>query len=447
MERGSHRRGAESSRLRRVSALPALIALSVVGCSRAALRDRPGEGEGGAAAGGAGTGASGVGGAGTGGGGAAGFGGFGGAEGPPCDVIEWQDEVVVIPATVGGFAVRPRLVRVGVVRLALVFEAPVFDATLLASALVDPWDDWPPTVSAVDANFPSAPTWNRFPVSHAEGDSFAFAAPQGNAMALGLAEPGQNGSTFVDWPTPNEEAKTLARSNAGSYLVGRGPPTGLVVDLLPGFVPDPVPLVLGGFGCASPFVSASAVGVEDAAFLVATTADLPNDDCADPDVPGAPRFVQVWRVSASGVAPGAWFEASAPVLEVALSGRIGGAWLSYRPEGSETLHIAEVDANGNLVAELGSFGNPTYEDAVIAWFEGFAHATTYGGGADVGPFVSIEVSASAGVASATLPLVSPPGRVSVASSSDGDQFLVAFELANEGAIGLARAQCFSVSTP
>lgn len=415
----------------------------IAACSRAPLREDVASSTGDGASGVGGSGAEGVGGAGA--TGAAGMGANGGTGGvaPPCDGLVWAGDPVLVPATVGITARRPRLVRVSVVRLGLVFESAVFDATLLASAFVDPWNAWPPDVGAVDANFPLAPPWTRFAVSWGEPDRFAFAAQQAGSMVLGQATPGQNGSSFVDWPAGNDEPKALARSNAGSYLVARGPETGVVVELLPGYFPDPVPLQVGAFGCASPFVVADAVAVDGGDFLVAHTSDLPFDDCSDPDLPDLPRYVQTWRVGAGGAVPGAFFEEAVPVFDLSLSGRIGGAWLTYRADGDPTVHVLQLDEQGQVVQDFSSTGNATDRDHTIAWFDGFARATTSAG--DATGTVSLEVFDGTSLEGLEMPLMLPTGRPSIASSPDGGSFLIAVEhgLDSGSDVVLMRADCAS----
>jgi hypothetical protein len=80
---------------------------------------------------------------------------------------------------------------------------------------------------------------------------------------------------------------------------------------------------------------------------------------------GPPDVVQILRLSAGSgaIAQGGFVEEAGPVLDLGLSGRVGGVWLSYRVAGEPLLHIRDVDDDGQLGARDG-------------WF---AHATVYPG--------------------------------------------------------------------
>jgi len=420
---------------------------ALAACSRAPLREDGvgSQGDGASGAGASGAGGAGAGGAGASGTGASGMGGAGGSA-PPCSSLEWVGDPVFVPVTVGAFVMRPQLIRVGGGRLGLVFESPASDGTtLLASALVDPWDAWPPEVGPMDANFPLAPPWTRFATSVGEPDRFAFAAYAQGAMVLGQATPGENGSSFIDWPAfdGNGDVKALARSTAGSYLVARGPESGLIVELLPGYVPDLAPFPVGTFGCAVPFVVADAVPQGDGAFLLAHTSDLPFDDCLDPDLPGPPLVVQTWRVSSSGAQPGTFIEDIAPVFDLSLSDRGDGAFLTYRAEGDPTVHIFQLDELGMQVEDYSILGNASDRDHTIAWFDGFAHATTTEAVPDGLAPVRLRVFDGSTVSSVETPLSSAAGRPAIVHSPAGGSFVVAVAhgTAQNPSVALLRADC------
>lgn len=293
--------------------------------------------------------------------------GTGGAGGGPlvCPELRWAGDPVRVAVPFGGALGAPKLVRVSQARWAVAFEANDGAGRLVASfAVEDPFGAWPPITGAPDANLPTA-----LPFAVGEGDPgrFAYAASDvaGNHM-LGQAEPGQNGSTLVDWPASPAPMRFVSRSPTGAYAIGRGAgDTGLFVDLVPGFVPNPSITTVGMLGCASS-VLAEAVPSPKGGFIVANTADLAFDDCLDPDLPGPPVAAQLHHVLNGNAEQRSAFSELSPVRELRLAPRPEGAWLGIAREGSQIFAVHVVDADGYasepLVEWVGELGNDDAHD-------------------------------------------------------------------------------------
>ncbi len=310
---------------------------------------------------------AGVGGASSGASGTSSSSGTGGAGGGPlvCPELRWAGDPVRVAVPFGGALGAPKLVRVSATRWAVAFEANDGAGRLIASfAVEDPFGAWPPITGAPDANLPTALP---FAVGEGEPGRFAYAASDSaGRQLLGQAEPGQNGSTLVDWPGPVAPMRFLSRSPSGAYAIGRGAgDTGLYVDVVAAYGPNPQVGTVGMLGCAES-VLAAAVPSPKGGFLVANTADLAFDDCADPDLPGPPVVAQLHHLLDGKAEQRSAFSELSPVRELRLAPRPEGGWLGIAREGSQIFAVHPVDADGYasepLVEWVGELDNDDTHD-------------------------------------------------------------------------------------
>lgn len=377
--------------------------------------------------------------------------GAGGQGGGPlvCPELRWAGEPVRIPVGFGGAIARPRLVRVSDSRWALAFEGGDGAGKLVASVAIEaPFESWPPSVGAVDANFPTALP---FAVGPGEPGRFAFAASDltGNHL-LGQAEPGQNGSTLVDWPGGQAvPMRFVARSPSGGYAIGRGAgETGLYVDLLPGFAPAPRVTSIGMLGCAES-VLAEAVPSPKGGFIVANSADQPFDDCIDPDLPGPPVALQLHHVVDGNAEQRSAFVELSPVRELRLAEAPGGAWLGITREGSQIFAVHQVDADGYasepLVEWVGELDNDDAHDLAAIEDElalAVVRTESFDGSRSLVLAVRQGFAGFGMVSSQGLDIV-PTGAPTLGTQAGRTSLLVAFvdESQAQPAIALLRADC------
>ncbi|MEQ9321504.1 MAG: hypothetical protein RIF41_20230, partial [Polyangiaceae bacterium] len=149
--------------------------------------------------------------------------GQGGEEVPfVCPALEWAGDPVFIDLPFGNAIDNPRLVRNGDGDVVLTFDAiaNAIGHTLGSVPLGEAFAAWPPVVGTADVNFP---TQGRFAVTAGQPPTFAFAASDGTGnLALGEALPGENGSTFVAFPSGAFDVQAVARNAVDEHVVITG---------------------------------------------------------------------------------------------------------------------------------------------------------------------------------------------------------------------------------
>lgn len=394
----------------------------------------------------------------TDGGGGAGQGGAdgaGGAGGSPaavvCHQLAWAGDLAVpVELPFGNTVESPRLVPTGDGDYGLTFDA-ITDAvghTIGSFPIHQPFQSWAPILGRADLNLP---TPGPFAVTSGDPALFAFSAADGGGnLLLGQALPGQNGSSFVSFPTGAHGIHFLSR-NGGSYLTAQGVDSLVAVFGFSTLAPEVPPVPLGTLGCAAPARAASIPLGSD--FLVASAVDSPFDDCADPDLPGPPLFLQTHRVGLGrGAEPGSYVAFDAPIVEVALAPRPGGAWLGVRTANDSDFQIRTVDESTLAISEpLEHFVSIRTDTrhALVATGASFAVAALIPSdvlpGGDLvlavyqdGEFWAID----AGVLG-----VVPTGTPTLVASDDGRSLLTAFMDQGSGTTGvtLLRADCVDAS--
>lgn len=368
-----------------------------------------------------------------------------------CATLRWVGEPLRVPIPVGNDTLHaPKLVRIGANDFAVAVESEGMGGRLVASFPVrDPFGTWPPQIAVADANFPSP---GRFGIGESDTGFFGFsAADESGNLILGQAEPGQNGSTLVAFPVGAQGIHFLSRNGLGQYLVGEGDAGFLRIYGFRAFSPDAEPFALGSFGCATPRVIASAVPVLGD-FLVASAVDAPFEDCLDPDLPGPPVIAQVERLDTEGTGTqGDFLMRNAPIAELMLAPKEGGAWMGVRDEGSGTFEVYDVSSDGR-------FGDPTLH--YVSKQTVTAHALTAAGptfaiaellSANVQPGGDLILSIIVDFSTVSLRLepfgsIFPDDVPSLAASDDGRSLLLAFSAIDEGiaTVIVWRADCADV---
>jgi hypothetical protein len=420
-----------------------LLLAGLAGCgARSTLRADGGDGDGGAGGSPATSTSGGFGGAG-------GSGGSGGDDRFVCVQLSWAGDAVPISLPFAPLA-EPELVRVGPDEVALVVRGNDGAGGLVTSLRVSGAfaDGWAPTIGAADANFP---TNEVFAVGEGEPGSFAFAVgqPGSQERVLAQAEPGQNGSQFVTYFSSDGGARALARDALGSYAVARGD-VSVFVDVLDAWTPDTFVRSYGGLGCADTAPLAGVVPTSDGAFLVASTADQPFDDCSDPDLPGPPLAAHVYRLDGDAAIQGSAYSEPAPVRALALAPRQEGAWLLLARDGSPTVSLQALDDLGLAVGNPWTWTHSTASTShdLARLRRGYALATTHDAGQDAGQLLLTAVRDGAdftnfAMTSADELGVQAAGKPALLVDEERGRILVAVidATSSSGGVRLMRADC------
>ncbi len=230
------------------------------------------------------------------------------------------------------------------------------EVTITSQAFTAPFSSWPPELGANNVNFPTA---GRVAFTAFEPGELGFVATDiaSGQLVLGGTVPGENGATFLDLPLPSSPLHFAARSGLGSYLIGTGFPTFVTAHLVDGFVAPASVMRLPDFGCADMLPAAAAVALTDAdGFWLANAADLPFDNCIDPDIPGPALFVQLHRIQGGSAEPYAAVELDEPAVEIDVAASDGVVWLGVRTANSLTYDVYRDDLSTGPIASLSTEG-------------------------------------------------------------------------------------------
>ncbi|MCA9624427.1 MAG: hypothetical protein KC731_35635 [Myxococcales bacterium] len=261
--------------------------------------------------------------------GGADMGGAGGGVELRCDVLRSAGDPITLPLDGLGDPRDLTLLRLGDDRVALTFASPVggpTPTTLASLALDAAFSSWPPIVGAADVQFPS----DEVVVTRGESSSvFGFLAvdPGSLALVLGQAEPGENGSTFVDLPIFPARIHAAARGTAGGYLAALGDVTHAEALLVAGFFVDAPTLPLGPLGCADEVLVAAVADPGGGHWLASATASS-DVTCADPGPLGPRHHLHLFHATTAGLERLASLELPDPIDEIDLAPLEGGrVWL------------------------------------------------------------------------------------------------------------------------
>ncbi|MEM6791170.1 MAG: hypothetical protein AAF715_26875 [Myxococcota bacterium] len=264
-----------------------------------------------------------------GGGGAGGGGGLGaGGAGPSCDDMVWSGLPVGVGVADATTALRPRLVATSPTTTALVFELSTgggaASTELFSVPLQDAFSTWPPAVGVREVHFPLVG-----PVAVAEGEpkEVAFAAidPSPGETVLGRFEPETNGATFSGLDV-FETPVALERVSLDGFVFMGETQNILGIYSVSTVVAPPLVRPLGSLGGADRPLAAE-IETTGVAGWVVNTSDQPLDDCGEPDVPGPPRYANLWRYSVGDVTPVAALEFFEDLDDIDVAVGASGVWM------------------------------------------------------------------------------------------------------------------------
>ncbi len=385
------------------------------------------------------------GGGGDGQGASGGAGGAGGSATKGCHQLVWAGDLpVTVDLPFGNTVESPRLVMTGDGDAGLTFDAITNSVghTVGSFPIHQPFQAWPPVLGMPDLNLPTP--WP-FAVTSGDPAFFAFSAADGGGnLVLGQALPGQNGSTVVAFPTGAQGIHFLSR-NVGRYLTSQGAETSIDLVGLPALSPDATPTEIGIVGCADRAVATAIPLGGD--FLVASAVDSPFDDCADPDLPGPPLYLQTHRVGVdTGATAGSYVMFDDPIVEVSLAPRPGGAWLGVRTANDADFQIRTVDEGTLAISEpIVHFASVSTDarNTLVAAGASFAVAvivpTPTGSHLAIAVYQDGELWA---IDAGGLGVI-PTGAPTLVASDDGRSFLAGFmdEATGSTGVTLVRADC------
>lgn len=299
-------------------------------------------------------------------------GGGAGGEARQCTELAWAGPPVGIGVAAATPAVRPRVIRSSPTTTVVVFEFPAGGGgfrELYSVPVTAAFDAWPPALGAVEVHFPLVA-----PVAVSSGAvgqvAFSTLDPMGGTTILGRFEPEQNGSSFVDLPffdTPF----ALAGTPNERFVLAVGPESFMELYGVSTVVTPPLLQPIGSVGCADRPLAAEVV-VDGDDFWIANTADLPHDDCLDPDVPEAPHSFSVWRSEGSTLTPTASGTLPEPLVDIDLAVANSVQWVGvqdvlgrystygYGPQGTGV--ALDLPPSSAATYDLGVMGS----DALIA---------------------------------------------------------------------------------
>lgn len=381
--------------------------------------------------------------------------GEGGAEGggPPstaCDRLVWAGDAALVGGDVAVAARHPQLVSLGDDRVALAYVEvePDGDAAMHHRA-VEAWGVWPPVVSApAERGVEIRLVEPAIAVAPVDADALAFAVSSDPSnIALGRARPGDPARVITMIVRTTPAVRWLSEPLAPDlHLVGHGPASALLVDLVPLDGRGPIPL--GALGCTSAPLASDATRVAGGV-LVASANGTPFDDCIDPDAPLEPRIVQTVLVHADGaVEPAGSIEAGGIVEQVLLAPRDGGAWLGWRIDADDYAHVVPVDETGAPEPAGLSWGVPPAHAIAVRGRGPDLVLVESGPGGEAGVAVRVHLLDGA-FAHLAATAAAPPGVSAVQGESavlvspDGRSFLVAVAIADAAGapLALVRADC------
>ncbi len=299
-------------------------------------------------------------------------GGGTGGEAPQCTELAWAGPPVGIGVAAATPAVRPRIIRSSPTTTVVVFEFPAGGGgfrELFSVPVTAAFDTWPPALGALEVHFPLVA-----PVAVSSGAvgevAFSTLDPMGGTTIIGHLEPEQNGSSFVDLPF-FDPPFALAGTPNERFVLAVGPESFMELYGVSTVVTPPLVQPIGSVGCADRPLAAEVV-VDGDDFWIANTADLPHDDCLDPDVPEAPRSFSVWRSEGSTLTPIVSRTLTEPLVDIDLAVAGSVQWVGvkdvlgrylmsgYGPEGIGM--AIDVPASNSATYDLGVIGS----DALLA---------------------------------------------------------------------------------
>lgn len=376
------------------------------------------------------------------GGGTGSGGGAGGDEAVTCARVAWVGEPVKVPISSTERVDQPRIVRTSAADFGVAYAlttSPQQPVTIGSFGVSAPLASWPPMVGAPNVNFP---TPGPYALSAGEPGEIGFVAgDSGGQLVLGGFAPGENGSTFVELPLPSSPVHFVARTLLGAYLIGSGGPTLLRVDWVSAMGANPIVAELGIHGCGSPGVRAAATAFTNAdEYWITGSADVPFDDCADPDIPVTPVYGQLLRAAAPGVTPHSQIEYADAPTDVGVAATDDSVYILHAVGTDAWLWYGGVDQI--LSAELSTAVPARYDIASIG--EQLALVELIGSDVQPGGELHLRIFDADGEIASLSSVALPPFARSepavFATAEDGGKILVAY-IDEDGVVVLARADC------